>query len=481
MDLPDCLSCAFFDGLWTAKVTFAQRIYWQIAPWMSGIVSSGLVIWIILKSTSTYLKEPGQLGGIVRTVFIRLILAAVIVSSMTWGIATHENPLVYKWIFDPLESIALSMGADIVGGLGSGGGGNPSNPYSLLAGRVEKQVVLILQMVADLITASSVFSINMLDRLVGGVLIALPYLFVWGLFVAFMLEAMFKFVAAGIIAPLALPAVLFEITRSFSWATLRVLVGAFLTIIFAAGAMGFTMGVVDEHAQPLIQRINAPRYEEMARQRYVAECQGSFNPRTGSPGGPSGGSDACNAAWQAYREARETTDQVNGQLVLWSPEFFFLFVIGLASILLHIQAKSLASNISGANDGAGPAAAVVGGGKMALGAAAMMTSRSGFGQGGAGSSISNIMNSNPVTSAISQHGLVGAAPAALMSTLFPGSGGHSGGSGSGPTGPGPTLSRGGGVFSSGGGSGDPFTQLTQQLEQLNRNLSAPGGSRLRSP
>src|SRR5205085_668090 len=68
-------------------------------------------------------------------------------------------------------------------------------------------------------------------------------------------------------------------------------------------------------------------------------------------------------------------------------EFMMLFVIGFASILLHLQAKALASNISGANDGAGPAAATVAAGKAVMGGGLYAASRGLFGAGGAGAAV----------------------------------------------------------------------------------------------
>jgi hypothetical protein len=54
---------------------------------------------------------------------------------------------------------------------------------------------------------------------------------------------------------------------------------------------------------------------------------------------------------------------------VFSPQYLAVFILGFISILFHLKAATLASNISGALDGPGAAAAVVGAG-MSLVAAA---------------------------------------------------------------------------------------------------------------
>ena len=49
----------------------------------------------------------------------------------------------------------------------------------------------------------------------------------------------------------------------------------------------------------------------------------------------------------------------------WS--YWGMLLLGFISVLLHLKAATLASNISGANDGAGPAAATVAGKIAGLG------------------------------------------------------------------------------------------------------------------
>ena len=54
---------------------------------------------------------------------------------------------------------------------------------------------------------------------------------------------------------------------------------------------------------------------------------------------------------------------------MYSSDYWALFLIGFISILFHFKAATLASAISGAQDGPGAAAAVVGAGMMMVGLA----------------------------------------------------------------------------------------------------------------
>ncbi|WP_414656106.1 type IV secretion system protein [Ferrovibrio sp.] len=66
-----------------------------------------------------------------------------------------------------------------------------------------------------------------------------------------MLEVMFKYVAVGIVAPLLAPFALFRPTRPFTVAGMRIVIGAFFTMLFTGGALGFTMTTVDYYADKI--------------------------------------------------------------------------------------------------------------------------------------------------------------------------------------------------------------------------------------
>lgn len=474
----ECLTCAFFDDLWGIKTAFNYRLYWATAPYMTGIVGSAMTIWLMVSSAKAWQK--GDLEGHVKALFIRLIMVAAISTVMLYDggpvVAGYPVPLVYSEIINPIETLALEYGSYILGHGDADVNQARGNGYSMLGGLVESQIYAVVKLVGQLIASASWLGGTIVERAIGGLLILLPYLFVWGIFVAFMLEAMFKFVAAGIISPWALPAVLLEPTRSFSWATLRILVGAFLTLVFAAGALSFTIAVTDKHGASIAYRINVQGAITEIDERYRNECK----EMSADGSRATGGMRVDGRCGEMLRQKAELQDtQADLGWFLFSREFSMMFVIGFASILLHIQAKSLASNISGANDGAGPAAAVVAAGKGALAWGAMTSGRGAFGQGGLGTSMNQAFNSNPVTGALAQHGLVGgpvAGSAQVLRSVFPSMREAPAGGGN----PFSDVQRGsGGFFSTGGGQDRQLTETLQSLSKAIENMG--GGGRTRTP
>jgi hypothetical protein len=159
-----------------------------------------------------------------------------------------------------------------------------------------------------------------------GLLLALPYVFVWGIFLAFTLEGIFKLLAITAVSPLLIAVAGFGPTRGFALTGLRVIVGGVLTVVFAGVAMGFTMTVLRQALD------GAPL------------ATGGIKP------------------------------DISG--FLGSEQYWLVLLIGFISILFHLKAATLAANISGASDGPGAAATVVGAGMAAVGAAKTLTLKS---------------------------------------------------------------------------------------------------------
>ena len=119
--------------------------------------------------------------------------------------------------------------------------------------------------------------------------------------------------------------------RGFTEAAIRLYLSGGLTIVFAALAMGFTLAVTHNFISDLIVAVDV--------------AQGSF-------------------------------------FLTWA--YWGMLLLGFISVLLHLKAATLASNISGANDGAGPAAATIVGAKLAVAATAATAFRAAGGPASAG-------------------------------------------------------------------------------------------------
>ncbi|MBI4457905.1 hypothetical protein HY633_03005, partial [Candidatus Uhrbacteria bacterium] len=393
-----CWLCGFFNQLHGIGTTFIERIYVNLGQPASVLFGTALAAYLSWFGLTMVLGQR-SIDDVKKLVGVCLAAAVAIVM-------LGDYTIYRDWIFRPLEDTALDLGmavieivgtvsdADIRGPTGS----EAANKYAVLIGAVEKQIVAIVKFTWQLvsggpgsdqtdsgffgnISAAVAGAATFIPRLVGAVIILIPYLFVLGVFVAFLVEALFKFVAMGIVAPLLVMAFPFPATRAFPLAAARILLGAALTIVFAAGAMGLTVSTVDTYRKSVTESWKG----EAA---WKANCQ-TVNPK---PGDPLFGQCQGDFKGKAFS--------------LGSQEFVLFFVIGFVSILLHLQAKALASNLSGANDGAGPAAATVAAGQAIFGAGLAASNRAMFGRGGISTSAQAALSGSGAGS-VAEHGLVG--------------------------------------------------------------------------
>ena len=417
----DCKVGELFNQLAATKDTFSHDIFKAVGPEVKKVLG-GIISLFILISVAISLVSGN--AGMLKKLFPTLACAGIAIIILQDGISSTQ-PYVLQ-ISDAIEQSSLQAGALIVSktnghvqALTEGSnhypknGVNTENGYATLACQIEYQGFKVSQIMINIAQGDGSFGVGMILRGFLCIIAMLPFLFVIGIFAAFMVEAMFKYVAITILAPLLVGLYWLKPARAVSSASLRVLLGAWLTIILASGAMGFTLQGIDKFskkmddllagAQTLSNHYSAKRYYH-----YCLNLERYRNPDYNALS-MSGTStvylpiDANDPDLQPPLSSQACEEQERlvklGSWVVLDPNFLIMPVIGLISILLHMQSKSLASNLSGANDGAGPAAAVVMGAKMLAGGAAMGAMKiaggantAAFGAGGARSSISDMMS-----------------------------------------------------------------------------------------
>jgi hypothetical protein len=186
-----------------------------------------------------------------------------------------------------------------------------------MLGAVETKVTIVLAVGLSIMKDAGVTTFW---YLFAGAILAAPFLFVWGIFLAFVVEGIFKLLAVTAVSPLLIAAAAFRPSRGFAISGLRIVLGGALTVVFAAVAMGFTLHVMDY---------------------FIGEM----------PVVPGSGFKLESANWVGGRG------------------YWAMIVLGFVSVLFHLKAATLAANISGASDGPGAAATVVAGGLAAVAAA----------------------------------------------------------------------------------------------------------------
>jgi hypothetical protein len=298
-----CLTCDMFDQFDQLAQGYGRDAFEVIAPAAKLAFNAYVGVWIAWVLI---------FQGIIRAELSVSTLVPRLLTITLCSIALNGVDLYWDWIYQPVYDTMNQLATSLV--VKSSTGVDVRDLAGML-GSVEQRIMNVLGIVGLLWGDGGITNIGMIFA---AVILSLPYLFVWGIFMAFVLEGVFKLLAITAVAPLLIVAAAFPPTRGFATSGMRIVLGGVLTVVFAAVAMGFTLSVLDTFLNTL--------------------------PMTG--GTFTGGT----AKW------------------VQSPEYWAAIILGFVSVLFHLKAATLASNISGASDGSGAAAAVVAGGMSAFAA-----------------------------------------------------------------------------------------------------------------
>lgn len=300
---------------------------------------------------------------------------------------------LFYYGFMALQQLAIAAGVVVItvaGHLGAtdvvaptlyGGGAIPQDSYMYLWVHVEQVGFRLIRLFADSWAESwlAALSINALSWL----FLAVPYVFVVSVFAAYLVQSIFYFVAVAAATPLLLVFALHPAGRGMLKSAFKFLLGAVLTIVFASVAMGFTGAIMNQHIGELeaivrhgssSEAINT--MIEAEQERICAEWEGQVD----SDGLAMSCSGSLLALEMRNRAAalaqkRVTEDPANAMLVrsasmdsgtklVQTRVFWMTFILGFVSVLLHLAAPRLASNITGSQDTATNAAVTVAAGQF---------------------------------------------------------------------------------------------------------------------
>ena len=308
-------SCNIYQQLDTLSEAYARQAFNILAPSTRIVFGAFIALWLVWQ-LGVNLAMKGEFD---RTAFLKSLIGFLLIQTFL-----ESSGYYWDYFYAPIKDSTLKLAQAVI----QSSGKVSSQDIRGLLEIVEKELDQIFNIQRLVNKESSYFA---LGSLFAGFMIVLPFVFVWGLFLAYMLEGIFKLLAITALAPLFIAAAGFSSTRSFSTSAARVVLGGSLTVVFAGVSMGFTLSVL---------------------KHYIA-----LIPIT------------------------ETGSQDVG-VWLYSSDYWALFLIGFISILFHLKAATLASAISGSQDGPGAAAAVVGAGMFMMGLAktGVTSTVGGFGQ-----------------------------------------------------------------------------------------------------
>jgi len=343
-----CTLCRVIEALAFEAEQFTRRVAPTLHALFTDLFRVLLLAWIVvvgIRLTVGLVPPPAETAG-------RAVLAVVIFLALAWV------DLWWSYVYLVFRDITLGLAMTIVNAISNVGiprGAEDYTPFAQIFGIIENSIMSILtagfaeitkpvpaaagdpswaernipglgDVRAGLQGLSNAFREFL--QLLWGVILMIPYAFVMLLFAAYIVEGLFKFLAVTALTPVWLVCAFLPRTRPFTEAALRLYLSGGLTIVFASLAMGFTLAVTHEFLAILVAAVN---------------------------------------------------DADTLLIEIWA--YWGLLLLGFVSLLLHLKAATLASNISGANDGTGPAAATVAAGKLIVAAGVVASWRALGGRG----------------------------------------------------------------------------------------------------
>lgn len=468
-----CVLCKTFTNFGSTASAFRETAYATLAGPALALAQAIMLMWILAFVGGLFLK-PKEGSEAAPRLFVQFGwfgLVAGLLSSPDW---------LFVNVVGLMEETAVGTAGVLFdaarGTFAAAGGGNSwasistnqtvdNGVYAYLWGHVEATLYTIVNMMIwqldRTLSSAGIFAMHALVMaLIVIIVLGLPLTFVLGIFAAYLFQTMFYYMAISAVAPALIAGMLFKWSRGYAWAALKFLLGGALTLVFAAVAMSFTGAVI-----------------------YLG-LQGMWDKAAGS--GANLVSDALIAAANATNGQPDTVNplaQTEFASSIFSPlssSFWITALICWVSVLLHLNAPKIASNISGSNDSATTAALVVAAGQAAVGfagRAALGTSLQGGGAlGAAGAFVSalrgNSSAENPLTG-FTSHGLMGMGAEKLGRALH-GSASEARGAASSwlrgqyhshTPGVGPGADGGGGAYS----AGSPSPEQTDHMRGFDRS------------
>ena len=301
------ISVDLYGRLDALSETYALKAFNVLAPQTAKLFGVFIAVWLVWQ-LGVNLSMKGEFD---RTAFFKTLIGFLLIQTFL-----QTSGYYWDYFYIPVKETTVKLAQAVV----SCSGHVHGQDIRGLLETVEKELGHIFKLQKMISKDTSFYQPHLI---LGGLILIIPYVFVWGLFLAYTLEGIFKLMAITTLAPLFIASSGFSSTRSFTTAAAKTVLGGCLTVIFAGVAMGFTISVLKHYM----------------------------------------GSVPMNADGMT----------MNAGEWIYGIDYWALFLIGFTSILFHLKASSLASNISGTSDGPTAAALVTGAAMSAAGYAKSMT------------------------------------------------------------------------------------------------------------
>lgn len=309
-----------------------------------------LLTWYALKM----ILLVGTVGEILRE-----ISKVVFFTMIAVGVLAQPD-VIFSWVINPLlnaganlaeliqwHTLSSKMKAAINSGAFSKSPGIEGNPIAEMMWLVDRQIDWVIYLSYKIVQSDTgvMYVLNYVPRLFA----AAPLLFLsvglLGLFCAYTAEALFNFLIGAVMIPLGVVGFVMPKGRAYAGAVFRILLAGALTIVLLSIAMGLTGRIVSVLEPALIGELTGQKATEIAglQDDVVNACKNGQENQN------------CVDSKSALEKV-QAADSIN----VFGPAYTLLIVMLILSIILHMKAKTIAGNLTGINDGPGPAATVVG-------------------------------------------------------------------------------------------------------------------------
>lgn len=326
-----CYLCApIMDRIATSLRNFREYTYAGLAGPAFGIARLALFTWVIVFAVGLLLSpdEYRSAGMRFAKQAARNILAFGMLAAPSWMGETllrnvEQTALnVGRYMLDTSQSYFAATGVGYRT-VTDYSGRAADLPYSTLWAEVEGTILPLLKMFFTAATDGSWYEAG---EVILALFIATPFVFVAGVFLAFLVQTMFYVAAVYALMPIFIALMPFEAPRSMMMNGLKFALGGWVTLMVASIAMGITGS--------LILDIVADAGRAALLQQAAA----------------SGGT----VDW-----SRLAAEAPNAVLNVDQPYFYLVLGAGAVSVILHLAAPRIASAITGVMDTATNAAIVV--------------------------------------------------------------------------------------------------------------------------
>lgn len=316
-----CVMCGLTERIETSSRTFRERSFKALVGPAAGFGRLLSLIWLYLFVAGLFLqpsKAPELVFGLLSRIGWLLAMVGIF-AAPDWILSNVIN--AGERTFMGLAGFVLGVvQQSYSGSTASVPSLDSASWYSELWRQVERTIFPLLLELGRGATPNGLLDISVLPRLLLIVILAIPYTFVLGIFLAFMMQVIFYCSAITAVGPLLVLGLPWSATRGYLTGGIKFMVGGGLTLVFASIAMGTTGSMLNDQ----------------------------FN---------------------RVKLAAPTDQGMQALLSITNVEYWYTLIVGFISVLLHLAAPRIASNLGGVTDSATSAAMVTAAGQFAGGKA----------------------------------------------------------------------------------------------------------------